>query len=114
MAQLDRQVQMHCSYPHPQLDVVQINAPEYDSDIDRQTNLLPDIQPSTASHTASTAEESSNAKNIQEDTVSVATNSEEHTTSSQDSNRLESQSPSVLDNTDHSVYQDTEQPRAEY
>ena len=113
LAQLDRQVQMHCLYPHPQLDVVQINAPEYDSDIDRQTDLLPDIQPSTAVHTASTAEESSNAKNIQEDTVSVTTNSE-HTTSSQDSDRLESQSPPVLDNTDHSVYQDTEQLRAEY
>ena len=59
---------MHCLYPHPQSDVVQINAPKYDSDIDGQTNLLPDIQPSTAWHTASTAEESLNAKSIQEDT----------------------------------------------
>ena len=84
---------MRCLYPHPQLDVVQINAPEYNSDIDGQTNLLPEIQPSTASHMASTAEESSNAKNIQEDTVSVAANSEEHTASLQDSDRLESQSP---------------------
>ena len=32
----------------------------------------------------------------------------------QDSDRLESQSPPVSDNTDHSVYQNTEQPRAEY
>ena len=43
LAQLDRQVQTHCLYPHPQSDVVQINAPEYDSDIDGQTNLLPYI-----------------------------------------------------------------------
>ena len=43
LAQLDRQVQMHCLYPHSQSDVVQINAPEYNSDIDGQTNLLPDI-----------------------------------------------------------------------
>ena len=114
LAQLDRQVQTHCLYPHPQLDVVQINAPEYDSDIDGQTDLLPDIQPSTASHTASTVEESSNAKNIQEDTVLVTANSEENTAPSQDSNRLESQSPPVPDNTDHSVHQDTEQPRAEH
>ena len=35
LAQLDRQVQTHCLYPHPQSDVVQLNAPEYDSDIDR-------------------------------------------------------------------------------
>ena len=108
MAQLDRQVQMHCPYPHPHSDVVQINAPEYDSDIDGQTNLSPDIQPSTASHTASTAEESSHAENIQEDTAPVTANSQEHTASSQDSDRLEPQSQPVLDNTDHSVYQDTE------
>ena len=103
LAQLDRQVQMHCLYPHPKSDVFQINAPEYDSDIDGQTDLLPDIQPSTASHTASTAEESSNAENIQEDTVPVTANSEEHTASLQDSDRLESQSPPVPDNTEHSA-----------
>ena len=114
LAQLDRQVQMHCLYPHPQSDVVQINAPEYNSDIDGQTKLLPDIQTSTASHTASTAEDPSNAENIQEDTVSVTANSEEHTASLQDSDRLKSQSPPVLDDTDHSAYQDTEQPREEY
>ena len=34
LAQLDRQIQTHCLYPHPQSDVVQINAPEYDSDIE--------------------------------------------------------------------------------
>ena len=92
----------------------QINAVEYNSDIDGQTDLLPDIQPSMASHTASTAEESSHAKNIKDDTAPVTANSEEHTASSQDSNRLEPQSKPVPDNIDHSVYQDTEQPRKEY
>ena len=105
---------MHCLYPHPQSDVVQINAPEYDSDIDGQTDLLSDIQLPTSLHTASIAEESPNAKNIQEDTVSEATNSEEHTASLQDTDRPESQSPPVLNNTDHSVHQDTEQPRKEH
>ena len=38
----------------------------------------------------------------------------EHPGSSQDTNRLEPQSQPVPDNTDHSVYQDTEQPREEY
>ena len=56
LVQLDRQVQMHCLYPHPQSDVAQINAPEYDSDKDGQTDLLPDIQPSMALHTACTEE----------------------------------------------------------
>ena len=114
LAQLDRQVQTYCLYPYPQLDVVQINAPDYNSDIHGQTDLLPDIEPSTASRTASMSEESLNAKNIQEDTVSDATNSEEHTASLQDTDRPESHSPPVLDNTDHSVHQDTEQPRAEH
>ena len=114
LAQLDRQVQMHYLYPHPQLDVVQINAPKYDSDIDGQTDLLPDIQPSTASPTASAAEESSNAKIYQKDTVSDATNLKGHTASSQYTNRPESQSPPVPDNTDHSVHQDIEQSRAEH
>ena len=114
LVQLDRQVQTYCLYPHPQSDVVQTNALEYDSDIDGQTDLLPDIQPSIALHTASTAEGSSNAENIVENTASDSTNSQEHTACLQDSDRIEPQSPPVLDNTDHLVYQDTEQPRAEY
>ena len=65
-------------------------------------------------HTASTAEETSHGKYIKEDAAPVTANSEEHTASLQDSNRLESQSPPVLDNTDHSAYQDTEQPMEEY
>ena len=103
LTQLDRQVQTHCLYFHPRLDVVQINALEYNSDIDGQTDLLPDIQPSMASHTTCTAEASSHAKNTEEDTALVTANSEEHPASSQDSNRLEPQSQPVPDNTDHSV-----------
>ena len=94
--------------------IVQINALQYDPDIDGQTDLLPDIQPSMALHTACTAEVSSHAENIEEDTVPVTANSEEHSASLQDTDRLEPQSQPVLDNTDHSVYQDTEQPREEY
>ena len=96
---------MHCLYPHPQLDVVQLNAPEYDSDIDGQTDQV---------FTPSTAQQSLNAENIQEDTASDATNSEQHTAFSPDTDRPESQSPPVLDDTDHPGYQDTKQPRAEH
>ena len=45
LAQLDRQIQTHCLYPHSQTDSIQLNAPEYDSDIDGQTDILQDIQP---------------------------------------------------------------------
>ena len=44
LAQLNRQVQIHCLYPHPQSDVVQLNAPEYDPDIDGQPDPVTDIQ----------------------------------------------------------------------
>ena len=63
--------------------------------IDRQTDLLPDIQPSTASHTTCTEEASMHAEKIEEDTAPVTANSEEHPASSQDSNRLEPQSQPV-------------------
>ena len=65
-------------------------------------------------HAASTAQQSLNAKNIKEDTVPYATNSEQHTAFSLDTNRPESQPSSVLDDTDHPGYQDAKQPRAEH
>ena len=38
LAHLDKQIQIHCIYPHQQSDVVQLNALEYDPDIDGDTN----------------------------------------------------------------------------
>ena len=105
---------MHCLYPHSQSDVVQLNVPKYDLDIDGQTDPVLDIQSSAALRTASTAQQSPNAKNVQEDTASDAANSEQHTASSPDTDRPESQSLPVPDNTDHPGYQDTEQPWAEH
>ena len=112
--QLNRQVQTHCLYSHPQSDIVWINALEYDSHIDWQTDLLPDIQQSAASHTACTEEALSHVENIEEDTVPVTTNSKEHPAFLPNSNRLKPQSQPVPDSTHHSVYQDTKQPREEY
>ena len=37
LVQLDKQVQIHCLYPHPQLDVIQLNAPDYDPAVDVQS-----------------------------------------------------------------------------
>ena len=92
---------MHCLYPHPQLDVVQLNAPEYDSDIEGQPDPVIDIQ-------------SPNAKSIKEDTMPDTANSEQHTVLSTNTNRPESQPSLVLDDTDHPRYQDDEQARAEH
>ena len=94
--------------------MVQINAPEYDSDIDGQTELLQDIQPSMSSHTAHTEEVSGHAQNIEEETAPVTTSSREHPAFPQDSDRLESRSQPVPDSTEHSVHQDTTQSREEY
>ena len=48
LAHLDKQVQIHCIYPHPQLDVIQLNGPDYDPDIDRDAEPVTDIQSSNA------------------------------------------------------------------
>ena len=42
LAQLERHIQTHCLYTHSQTDSVQINASEYDSDINGQIDTLPD------------------------------------------------------------------------
>ena len=102
--QLDKQIQTHCLYPHSQTDSVQINAPEYDSDIDGQTDTLPDIQPQVLSH----------AKNTEEDSAPVTANSEEYPTLLQDSDRFESQSESVQNPAEYSLHQDAEQSREQY
>ena len=86
---------MHCLYPHPQSDVVQLNAPEYNLDIDGQPDLVPDIQSSIALHTASTAQQSPNAEKFKKDTAPDTANSEQHTITCPDTDRPESQPPPV-------------------
>ena len=54
LAQLKKQIQTHCLYPHSQTDTAQINALEYNSDIDRHI----DIQPQAPSHAENTEEDS--------------------------------------------------------
>ena len=58
LAHLDRQVQIHCIYPHSQLDIIQLNAPDYDPDIDGEPDPVTDAQ-------------LSNAESIREDTLQV-------------------------------------------
>ena len=101
LAQINRQVQTHCLYPHPQLDVVQLNAPEYNPNIDEQLDPVTDIQ-------------SPNAKTVKENTTPDTANSEQHTALSLNTYRLEPQPSSVLEDTDQPGYQDNEHPRSEH
>ena len=100
LVQLEKQIQTNCLYPHSQTDAVQINAPEYDSDINGHI----DIQPQAPSH----------AENTEEDSAPVTANSKEYSVLPQDSNRFESQSESVQNPAEYSPHQDTEQFRAQH
>ena len=80
---LDKQVQIHCIYPHPQSDVIQLNAPDYDADIDGDPDPVTDIQPL-------------NAKSGKEDTSTGTPKSEDHTTIPLITNRPEHQPSEVL------------------
>ena len=104
LAQLDKQIQTHCLYPHSQTDSIHINAPEYDSDINCQTDTLPDIQPQVPSH----------AENTGEDSAPVIDNSKEYSTLPWDSDRFESQSKSIQNPAEYLLHQDTEQIREQY
>ena len=60
LAHLDKQIQIHCIYPHPQSDAVQLNALDYDPDIDGEPNSANAVQPS-------------NADSVKEDTITGTT-----------------------------------------
>ena len=104
LAQLVKQIQTHCLYPHSQTDSVQSIAQEYDSDINSQTDTLPDIQPQVPSH----------AENTEEDSAPVTVSSKEYTILPQDSGRCESQSESAQNPAEYSLHQDAEQFREKY
>ena len=48
LVHLDKQIQIHCIYPHSQSDAIQLNAPDYDPDIDGEPDSANAIQPSNA------------------------------------------------------------------
>ena len=82
LVHLDKQVQIHCIYPHPQSDVIRLNTPDYDPYIDRDPDPVTDIQPP-------------NAKSSKEDTSTGTPKSEDHTTIPLITNRPEHQSSEV-------------------
>ena len=101
LAQLDKQVQIHCLYRHPQSDVIQLNTPDYNPDIDGQLDPGTDIQ-------------SPNAETVKEDTPPDTSKSEHHTAISPTTNRPEPQPSEVSAYTDHPEYPSSEQPRVEH
>ena len=80
---------------------MQLNASEYDPDVDGQPD--PVIDPQSLS-----------AKSVKEDTVPNTNNSDQHTALCTYTSRPQSQPSSVLDDIDHPGYQDNEHSRAEH
>ena len=79
LVHLDKKIQIHCIYPHQQSDAVQLNALDYDPDIDGETNPTNAIQPS-------------NTDSVKEETVTSTTEPEDHITICTTTNRSEHQS----------------------
>ena len=96
LAHLDKQIQIHCIYPHSQSDAVQLNAPNYDPDIDGEPNSVNAIQPS-------------NADSVKEDTDTGTTEPEDHTTIHSTTNRSEHQPSEVLSNIQINKHANAEQ-----
>ena len=96
LVHLEKQVQIHCIYPHPQSDVIQLNAPDYDPDIDGDTDPVTNVQ-------------SPNAKCSKEDTSTGTPKLEDHNTIPSITNRPEHQPSEVVPNIDSNEYNNLEQ-----
>ena len=101
LAQLDKQVQIHCIYPHPQSDVIQLNTPDYDLDIDREP--APTID-----------EQSLNAESAKEDTPTATSKTGDCTAVPLPTNRPEHQPSEISADTDHTEDDSSEQTTAEH
>ena len=96
LAHLDKQVQIHCIYPHSQSDVIKLNTPDYDPDIDGYPNPVTDVQPP-------------DAKPDKEDTSTGTLKSEDHTATHSITNRPEHQCSEVSPDIDKNEYDNAEQ-----
>ena len=101
LVQLDKQVQIHCINPYPQSDVKQLNAPDYNPDIDGDPDPVTDVQPL-------------NAKSSTEDTSTGTPKSEDHNTIPSVTNRPEHQPSEVSPDINSNTHNNTEQHRAEH
>ena len=99
LAQLEKQFQTHCIYPHPKIDSVQIEALEYDLDINGNIDNL-----STPLH----------GDNAQAEATPVNDKSKANSVSSQDPTRIESQSIFDENPTEHLPPQSTKSIHEHY
>ena len=96
LAHLDKQIQIHCIYPHSQLDTIQLNAPDYDPDIDGEPDSVNAVQPL-------------NADSVKEDTFTGTSKPEDHTTICLTTNRSEHQTSEVLSDIQINEHDNVEQ-----
>ena len=101
LAHLDKQIQIHCIYPHQQSDGVQFNALDYDSDIAGETNPANAVQPS-------------NTDSVKEETVTSTTEPEDHITIRTTTNRSEHQSSTTHSDSQTVEPDNVEQQQAEH
>ena len=101
LAQLDKQVQVHCIYPHSQSNAIQLNTPDYDPDIDGDPDPVTDVQPP-------------NAKSSTEDTSTGTPKLEDHNTIPLVTNRPEHQPSEVSPDINSNEHNNVEQHRAEH
>ena len=107
LVHLDKQIQMHCIYPHSQSDAIQINAPDYDPDRDGEPDSVNAIQPSNADSV--NAVQPSNADSVKEDTFTGTSKPEDHTTICPTTNRSEHQPSEVPSDIQINKHNNTEQ-----
>ena len=101
LAHLDKQIQIHCIYPHSQSDAIQLNAPDYDPDIDGEPDSVNAVQPS-------------NADSDKEDTPTGTSKPEDHTTICPTTNRSEHQPSEVPSDIQINEHDNAEQQQAEH
>ena len=101
LVHLDKQVQIHCLYPHPQSDVIQLNAPDYDPGIDGDLDPATDIQPP-------------NAKFANKETSTDTSKTEDHTTVPPITNRPEHQPSEVTADINCTEHDSVKQSHAEH
>ena len=96
LAHLDKQIEIHCIYPHSQSDTIALNAPDYDPDIDGEPDSVSAIQPS-------------NADSVKENTVTGTSKPEDHTTTCLTTNRSEHQPSEVASDIQINEHDNAEQ-----
>ena len=101
LAHLDKKIQIHCIYPHQQSDAVQLNALDYDPDIDGDTNPTNAIQPS-------------NTDSVKEETVTSITEPEDDNTICNTTHRSQHQSSTTCSGSQTIEPDNVQQQRAEH